>query len=125
MKTKELIRQLQEIDPSGELECCISNHDILFVERIGAFYDGPLEILVRDTRGEVVGGILRRIGEKIRIHVLDLAGAVSDWDSSPALVEKYGRFPIKIEASDETSRRYLEQMVQSWQDAATSETDAS
>lgn len=125
MKTNELVRQLQEIDPSGELECCINNHDILFVERTRAFYDGPLEILVRDTKGQVVGGVLRRIGEKVRVRLLDLESAVWDWDSNPAFVKKYGRFPIEIEAIDETDRRYLEQTVQRWREAATAETDAS
>jgi hypothetical protein len=32
MKTKEVIRQLQKQDPSGELEVCVNNEDIFFIE---------------------------------------------------------------------------------------------
>jgi len=31
MKVKELIRRLQEADPSGEIEACVDNIDIHFV----------------------------------------------------------------------------------------------
>ncbi len=55
MKTKELIRQLQREDPSGELECCVDNSDIFFVEHLPAYYDGCLEVLVRDKSSELKG----------------------------------------------------------------------
>ena len=32
MKTNKLIELLQKADPSGDLEVCIDNHDIHFVE---------------------------------------------------------------------------------------------
>lgn len=31
MKTAELVRQLREADPSGELECVVGSHNIHFV----------------------------------------------------------------------------------------------
>jgi hypothetical protein len=114
MKTRELIRRLQEADPSGETECCVDNHDIFFVERQFAFYDGALEILIRDpTRQpnyDVVGGIIRRTGEKVRIHVLSLEDAIFD--------SKDGQLPVEIEAADDVSRKSIEENVQRWRDDA-------
>jgi hypothetical protein len=114
MKTRELIRQLQEVDPSGETECCVDNHDIFFVERQFAFYDGALEILVRDPARQpyydVVGGIIRRTGEKIRIHVLSLEDAIFEIEGRP--------FPIEIQTTDDVSRKILEETIQRWHDDA-------
>jgi len=123
MKTKELIRQLQEADPSGELECCIDNNDILFVHVYPAFYDGTLEVLIRNSNGQAAGGILRRVGKKVRIHYLGLEDAVLDWDSRPPEGSTQ-TFPIEIEAGDEASRQRLEQEVQRWRDAAKSERES-
>ncbi len=114
MKTGELIRLLQEADPSGEVECCIDNHDIYSVELWPAFYDGALEILIRDPslrpNYDVIGGIIRRTGQKIRLRSLPLEDAV--WDA------KGQEFPITIEETDPQTRFYIEQEVQKWRDEA-------
>lgn len=91
MKTKELIRQLQEADPSGELDCCIgTTSDIYFVERLPAYYDGTQEILIRDPkikdRYNIVGGIFTGDGVKICIQSYSIEDAL--WDAD-------GNFPIK------------------------------
>ena len=50
MKTKDLIKKLQELDPSGEIEVVdTSNSAIDFVEILPAFYDGTLEIITKNT----------------------------------------------------------------------------
>ena len=71
MKTRELIRLLQEADPSGEIEVCVDNKDILFVQRMPAYYDGCLEVLIRDPKltscYNVVGAKVFARGAKIRI----------------------------------------------------------
>jgi len=41
MKTKELIRQLQEMDPEGELHVTGDSGAILDVQRMPGYYDGP------------------------------------------------------------------------------------
>ncbi len=114
MKTRELIRRLQEVDPSGETECCVDHHDIFFVERQFAFYNGALEILVRDPAHQpyydVVGGIIRRTGEKIRIHVLSLEDAIFEAEGRP--------FPVEIQTTDDASRKILEESIQRWRDDA-------
>jgi len=91
MKTKELIRQLQEVDPSGELDCCIeTTSDIYFVERLPAYYDGIQELLVRDPKikdhYDVVGGIFTGDGVKVCIRSYSIEDAL--WDAD-------GNFPIK------------------------------
>lgn len=42
MKTKELIKLLQQEDPSGEEEVCIDNQPVWYVQRMPAYYDGTL-----------------------------------------------------------------------------------
>lgn len=92
MKTKELIRQLQEADPSGELDCCMeTTTDIDFVERLPAFYDGIQEILVRDPNKDredynIVGGIFTGEGVKVCIRSYSIEDALWDYD---------GKFPIE------------------------------
>jgi len=83
MKTKELIRQLQEADPSGELECAIGgNIDIMSVYEMPAYYDGYLEILERDHSKDpyynVSGGIITGKGQKIKIEGYSIEDAILD-----------------------------------------------
>lgn len=83
MKTKELIRQLQEADPTGEIECCVGNADIHFVQRLPAYYDGTLEVLVRDPEKrpfcDIVSGKRVSTGQKVNIHFMPIADAISEW----------------------------------------------
>jgi len=58
MKTKELIRQLLNLDPTGEADVCVGNADIHLAERLSAYYDGPLQILERGGKQgyDIIGG---------------------------------------------------------------------
>lgn len=83
MKTKELIKQLQEADPSGELECAIGgNIDIFAVYVTPAYYDGYLEILERDHSQDpyynVCGGIITGEGDKVKIEAYSIEDAILD-----------------------------------------------
>ena len=73
MKTKEVIRQLQEADPSGEEEVCIGNHDIYRIFPEDAYYDGSLQIIEKDKNGHIIGGTIRRSGMKVQMieHTLE------------------------------------------------------
>ena len=73
MKTKELIKLLSELDPTGEEECCVSNEDIYSVVKVPAYYDGALEILERDRTSKlynVTGITFRKSGVKIVLRTL-------------------------------------------------------
>lgn len=82
MKTKELIRQLQEADPTGEVECSLGNCDIYFVERLPAYYDGSQQVLIRDESlkpfWNIVGGKVRSHGDKVVLKTMALSDLVCD-----------------------------------------------
>jgi hypothetical protein len=70
MKTKELIRLLQEEDPSGEMDCVIDNQDILYVCGEISYWDGCKQILIRDETKDcynVIGAEYRSDGWKLSI----------------------------------------------------------
>jgi hypothetical protein len=114
MKSKELIRQIQEIDPTGELEVCIdTTTDILSVERMPAYYDGHLEVLQRDENIEgynIVGAKLITTGLKIRIHPWSIVDSI--WEN-PNLVVDYSDISPEMasyekEKHDKTRQAVLE-----------------
>lgn len=82
MKTKELIRQLQEADPSGEEEVSVGNTDIYFVTAEPAYYDGLQEVLIHDESNKpyysICGAKLRSKGAKIVIHDYSIREALVD-----------------------------------------------
>lgn len=85
MKTKELIRQLQEADPSGEIEVAVGNTDIHFLELQPAYYDGPLQVLSRDLNSKyynITGVTYKRTGSKICIHTLSASDVISQDDDA-------------------------------------------
>ena len=76
MKTKELIRLLQEEDPTGETECCVDNVDIFTVDAEPAYYDGLLEVLRRDESKkpywDIIGADYVGTGSKINISTMPI-----------------------------------------------------
>jgi hypothetical protein len=81
MKTKRLIELLQKADPSGELECCIGNADIHYVERMEAYWDGRLQVLQRDESNpyyNIVGAKYTCKGDKVKIHPLSIHDAIEN-----------------------------------------------
>ena len=100
MKTKELIKQLQEIDPSGELECCVGNADILFLDREPAYWDGCLQVLVKDEKGRIVGGKYTCKGSKVIIKTLSFGDAIFDVYDFPVEFEgerDWGYYKERVE----------------------------
>jgi hypothetical protein len=80
MKTKEVIRQLMEADPSGEEEVCVGNVDIHFIHAEPAYYDGALQVLTRNPDCKyynITGGKYRRTGMKVVIKTLSITDAIS------------------------------------------------
>lgn len=80
MKTKELIRLLQEADPTGEEEVTVGNTDIHFVDASEAYYDGCQQILIKDESRKgsynVIGGKVRAEGIKVCIHTHSITDAI-------------------------------------------------
>jgi hypothetical protein len=80
VKTKELIKQLQEADPSGELEVNAAGEDILYVDRLPGYYDGCYEVIKRNDDGDTISIEVKTTGEKIIIKTEGIKDAIADND---------------------------------------------
>lgn len=84
MKTKELIKQLQEIDPSGELDVTIGkNTPLHFVMELPGYYDGAFLRLIRDESRsgkcyDVVGAKVVTQDHKVCLIPLEFEDMVCD-----------------------------------------------
>lgn len=114
MKTRELIRQLTEADPSGELEVCVQNVDIHFVTTEPAYYDGSLQVLVRDSNErfyDIVGAKYVRRGDKVVIHPLSIADAIrNDPDMPIDYSELSPERQVSAKAAHDQYRRWYADM---------------
>jgi hypothetical protein len=82
MKTKELIRLLNEQDPSGEEECCINNLDIMYIQKEPAYYDGSLQVFERDESHKILKNKKAkyvRKGSKIQITTESISDFLFDF----------------------------------------------
>ena len=103
MKTKELIKQLQELDPEGICEV-FGDGDIYCLEKLPWYYDGKPGILIRDESKkpyyDIIG--MRQItpadGDKIYLKCMDLEQLAMD--------ESAGFNPNIIEGSYEFKQIY-------------------
>jgi hypothetical protein len=71
MKTKDLIKKLQEEDPTGEEHVVVDNLDISFISKEPAYYDGAAQMIIRDEKRHAISGKYLRNGHKIQIHTID------------------------------------------------------
>ena len=124
MKTRELIKLLNEVDPSGEIEVCSDNEAIIYVEIMPAYYDGSLQILNENEEGSIVSGIIRRSGTKIKLISYPLEDAVLDRMVSH--FHEHGNtdyeFPIEVIGDtylDKPKNSYTER-IKAWHDEARS-----
>ena len=82
MKTRDLILLLESEDPTGEVECCIGNADILSVHTEPAYWDGRLQLLMRDPSQEpyynIVGAKRTSHGSKIVITPYSIEDYIGD-----------------------------------------------
>jgi hypothetical protein len=111
MKSKELIRLLQEEDPTGEVEVCVQNVDIHCLTTEPAYWDGSLQVLSRDKSKEpyynITGGKYVRSGSKIVIHPLSIRDVIF-WHPDEAVVD-YSDFNThsveRVKEADEKTRQ--------------------
>lgn len=81
MKTKDLVKILTDKDPSGELEVCVNNLDILYVERLPGYYDGASQVFQRDSSGVVTGASFNRGKDKVQISTLSILDLIFHYDN--------------------------------------------
>lgn len=107
MKVKKLIELLQQVDPTGELECGVGNEDIFAVYKDPAYYDGCQQILIRDESKNcynVVAAKITAYGTKVVIRPLSITDAI--WEN-PAL---------EVDTS-ETNGKY-DKLIENWRQSA-------
>jgi hypothetical protein len=82
MKTRELIAALQEADPGGEVDVCVGNAPIYYVEHLPAYYDGPLGQLVQDKSVthccNITGYRFTTEGSKVKLVAMALDDCLCD-----------------------------------------------
>lgn len=82
MKTKDLIAELQRLDPEGDTEVCVNNIDIYFLSVEHAYWDGSLQVLSRDESKKpyynLTGGKYVRHGRKVVLHPVSIDDVVRD-----------------------------------------------
>ena len=81
MKAKELIQRLQQFDP--DVEVCVDNKDIYFLEPKPAYWDGKLQLLLhdpakRDKAWSIIGAKVVEKGNKLNIVAMSIEDAI--WD---------------------------------------------
>lgn len=106
MKTKELIKTLQELDPEGEIEVNVAGRDIYFAEVLPGHYDGGYSILIRDPEEapfyNIHGIKLCRTGTKIELHTMGYKDVIWDQDMNEMSFEY---------DSDSTRERYESEIL--------------
>jgi hypothetical protein len=110
MKSKELIRLLQVLDPTGETEVFVGSTPIYFLEKLPAYYDGYPQMLVQDeTEGShynIIGAKYLGSGDKIRIHIMSIDDILFDDYEAPV---DYSELPAQTAAyykeNDEIDRK--------------------
>jgi len=81
MKSSEVIKLLQELDPTGEVEVSVGNVDIMDIGMLPAYYDGILQVLKKDLSKEcynIIGLEFKSEGSKIVISPYDIEDYILD-----------------------------------------------
>lgn len=89
MKSKDVIKMIQKADPSGEIECVVGNVDIYSAHMEPAYWDGSMQLLVRDPDCEfynVIGAIYTSEGSKVSITTMSISDAMLDDPDLPVEV---------------------------------------
>jgi len=113
MKTKELIKRLQDADPSGEIECCVGNQDIYFISQEPSYYDGALQVLIHDEKlrdkcWSIVGAkIIRTSQPKIQIHILSIQDVLFDTEDNKD-------FPVEV--IGDSIDGYYTNLIKTWKE---------
>lgn len=109
MKTSELIRRLQEADPTGELEVTVGKTDIHFVNVMPCYYDGHVQVLKRDPalEGEfynIIGAEVRGEGSHLSIYTHSIQTMLADEPELPVTFDGPG------------AERYVREHVEKWRE---------
>ena len=119
MTTAELIKKLQEEDPSGELQVVVGNIPIYTVDNVEAYWDGRLQMLIQDHNRDpyynIVGYKVTSQGRKVRLHTMDLDDVMLDNPDIPVYLEELGEhfhpeWEERVRKTREESKRIHEEV---------------
>lgn len=110
MKTKDLIRFLQEADPTGEAIVDGFDGAIHFVEGLPGYYDGCYEYLTKedpnDWNSKTTGYVISRTGKKILLRCYSLELFCFD----------HPELPVTIEGFSEEKEKMLKEKIAAWRE---------
>jgi len=113
MKTKELIKELNKLDPEGNCEINFGGA-ITYLIRIPWYYDGKCSILIKDDEGKIIG--IRQAtaedGDKINVHTttVDDMGYDDGWDDTEHTVQGDEHFIQKYQHNKELAKKHKEEI---------------
>lgn len=116
MKSKELIKLLQDLDPAGETEVCVDNLAIFSVYSSPSYWDGPLNIILREDAADkykITGFKITGRGTKIVIKALLLEDIFLDYPDLPVCLDELSESRQKeLSVSIEKKRTEMKKIVQ-------------
>lgn len=101
MKTKDLIKLLQEADPSGECHVRISKKPVCYVDHKPGYWDGPYNYLEKGEDGKYTW-VQSTKGDKVDLQTIDLFTFAESFDGNWEEMEKHIR--VEYDYLDEGKR---------------------
>lgn len=102
MKTKELIKFLQEEDPEGNCDVAVGNCPITYIERLPYYYDGRLQFVEQDVNGKYIRAGWKSDCSKIVFHYTSVRDVLSRHPELP------------IETSGASKNDDMEKIINEW-----------
>lgn len=94
---------MQEADPSGELECCVGNIDILDVIKLPAYFDGALQIINQDEEGNIISAKCTKLGHKVSLYARSIDDIMFEYNLND--------LPVTFEGFSEESEKSYRQSI--------------
>lgn len=109
MKTKKLIKLLQENDPTGETHVRINGEPLIHLELKEGYWDGPYNYLERGEDGEIVW-VQSTKNNKIDFYTMDMFDFIDHFDGDLEKVKEHIR--IEYDYMDDRSENEFIKMVE-------------
>ncbi len=110
MKSSELIKRIQAIDPSGQMDVCIGNVGVTDVYTSPATEHGWYQVVNRPPNGSITAKYIGQ-GRKLVLHTTSISEILRDYPNT------------EVEVVGEDSHGYRKQVVDDWRGFTLSEVD--
>lgn len=113
MKTKELIEELNKLDPEGNCEINFGGA-ITHLIRLPWYYDGKYSILIKNDDGDVIGmrEATAEDGDKINVHTMtvDDLGYDEVWENFEYIIKGDDRFLQRYQRGKELAKKHISEL---------------